>query len=307
MSSKPHAPPTHRGYAFGLGAVVAFVLMVTLVKVCREAGLSSRSIVFYRGFVVLPFCWYLMRGLSYQVKTPLFLVGRCIFGFLAMFTSFAAMKWINIIEINLLFNLQPILVAASAPIILGAIEKPDKRTLGALGVALCGSMIIIGPELTMLEMTSGNQRWVGLGLGAFGALCGALAHVCLRGLKTTPAIVTVTWFQASIAAVALIPFDTQPLAPLWELPDLVLPLIGVGLAALTGQLCLTRAYQELPAIRASALGYAAPVVGVCVDIVIFASWPMPHTLFGGALIITSGLWWLRPGYSGNESKTSALQ
>ena len=44
-----------------------------------------------------------------------YLLGRILFGFAAMTTSFAAMRWINIIEINLLFNLQPLLVAVIAP------------------------------------------------------------------------------------------------------------------------------------------------------------------------------------------------
>ena len=48
-----------------------------------------------------------------------YLLGRILFGFAAMTTSFAAMRWINIIEINLLFNLQPLLVAVIAPLILG--------------------------------------------------------------------------------------------------------------------------------------------------------------------------------------------
>ena len=44
-----------------------------------------------------------------------YLLGRILFGFAAMTASFAAMRWINIIEINLLFNLQPLLVAVIAP------------------------------------------------------------------------------------------------------------------------------------------------------------------------------------------------
>ena len=61
-----------------------------------------------------------------------YLTGRILFGFAAMTTSFAAMRWINIIEINLLFNLQPLLVAVIAPLILGVSERPDSRTLVAL-------------------------------------------------------------------------------------------------------------------------------------------------------------------------------
>ena len=93
------------------------------------------------------------------------------------------MRWINVVEINLLFNLQPILVAAGAPLILGAIERPSRETLLALSAALAGSCIIVAPELSVEANPASNDRWLGLALGAMGALCGAVAHVCLRGLQ----------------------------------------------------------------------------------------------------------------------------
>ena len=67
-------------------------------------------------------------------------------------------------------------------------------------------------------------------------------------------------------------------------------MVGVGLCAFAGQLCLTRAYQLLPAVNASALGYSAPVFGIILDLTIFGAFPALHTLTGGGLIVASGLW-----------------
>ena len=236
-----------------------------------------------------------------------YLLGRILFGFAAMTTSFAAMRWINIIEINLLFNLQPLLVAVIAPLILGVTERPDSRTFVALLAALVGSSVIIAPEIASSLSFDENTRWFGLCLGAIGALCGALAHVCLRGLHTTPVIVTVTWFQICVAGLALIPFDGLPLmSPTFD-NFTSLALVGVGLSAFAGQLCLTKAYQILPAVRASALGYSAPLFGTIIDLALFAAVPTTSTLIGGALIVLSGLWWIHPSIASTEEITSVRQ
>ena len=83
-----------------------------------------------------------------------------------------------------------------------------------------------------------------------------------------------------------------------------LALVGVGLSAFAGQLCLTKAYQ-LPAVRASALGYSAPLFGITVDLALFAAVPTTSTLIGGALIVLSGLWWIHPSIASTEEITSA--
>ena len=218
---------------------------------------------------------------------------------------FILKKFMPVYEINLLFNLQPLLVAASAPLILGASERPDSRTLMALVAALIGSSIIIGPELNHSLSFDGNSRLLGLCLGAIGALCGALAHVCLRGLQKTPVIVTVTWFQICVAALALIPFDGEPLMKPSFANFTSLALIGVGLSAFVGQLCLTKAYQVLPAVNASTLGYSAPIFGIFMDLAIFTAVPTGTTLLGGALIVVSGLWWIQPSMASTDETTSA--
>ena len=223
-----------------------------------------------------------------------------------MAASFAAMRWISVVEINLLFNLQPILVAACAPLILGALERPNKQTLIALIAALLGSAVIVAPELFSQTADVGNYRWLGLALGAFGALCGALAHVALRGLQETPAIVTVTWFQVCVATLALIPFDGQELVYLSFTQSATFALIGVGLCAFIGQLCLTRAYQLLPAVNASALGYSTPVFGIMLDLSIFGVVPPAQTLIGGSFIVASGLWWVQRSRASTEAKTVSL-
>ena len=133
-----------------------------------------------------------------------YLLGRILFGFAAMTASFAAMRWINIIEINLLFNLQPLLVAVIAPLILGVTERPDSRTFVALLAALVGSSVIIAPEIAGSWSFDENTRWFGLCLGAIGALCGALAHLS----PWTPRDASHCLPVVSICAgLALIPFD----------------------------------------------------------------------------------------------------
>ena len=307
MSPKSTSSPSRSGLLYGLGAAAAFVLMVSLVKICREGDISTRSIVFYRSFIVLPCCFILCRGLSLKVRAKGFLLARCIFGFAAMTTSFAAMRWISVVEINLLFNLQPILVAACAPLILGALEHPSNETILALGAAMLGSFIIIAPELWAAPDLRSDDRWLGLSLGAIGAICGAIAHVCLRGLQQTPAIVTVTWFQVCIAIFALMPFDGQPLAKLTLSDASTFALVGVGLCAFTGQLCLTKAYQVLPAVSASALGYSAPVFGIFLDLTIFGVLPAMHTFVGGCIIVSSGLWWVQRSRASTDPMTKSRQ
>ena len=76
----------------------------------------SRSIVLpkLRGApVLLSFC----RGISMKVERLGYLTGRILFWLRGNDNILAAMRWINIIEINLLFNLQPLLLRVTALLI----------------------------------------------------------------------------------------------------------------------------------------------------------------------------------------------
>jgi drug/metabolite transporter (DMT)-like permease len=58
---------------------------------------------------------------------------------------------------------------------------------------------------------------------------------------------------------------------------------------------MTKAYQHDRAAMIAGASYAGPIWGVLIDVVVFGSIPTLRMLAGGALIIASGMVFLRRG------------
>ena len=208
-------------------AQIAFTIMVVFVKVVRQE-MDTFEVALWRSVVAVPLLMFVYRKHSWHITDKWAITVRSLFGFAALCCFFAAAKGLPIADLSLISKVQPLLVAALAPMLLGMAEKASAAIWGLMLVALIGCSILLAPSLQM-------GSWYGI-LAICAAGFSAVAHVFLRRLRTERSSVVVLWFQAVSGVLALcacfLSLGGVPKPPehLW------FSLIGVGVWATIGQL-----------------------------------------------------------------------
>ncbi|MFK7930297.1 MAG: DMT family transporter [Myxococcota bacterium] len=261
-------------------AGLSFTLMVSFVKVAR-AELSTLDVIFWRGVVSLPLIVGMASRVPWRPHRPWLLALRASLGFSAMLCYFYAAKGLAITDQTLLGKLQPIVIAALAPLLLGRSERSGAWGWVIIAMGLVGSAILIAPELQVGSL---------FGVAALAAtVFSGLAHLCIRQLTATDKpLVIVLWFQVFISVVsgaALV--ATSGLH--WPELHLWAPLAGVGICAVAGQMFMTYAYRADSASVVATAGYTTPIWAVCIDLVIWGVIPGWNAILGGAIVVTAGL------------------
>jgi drug/metabolite transporter (DMT)-like permease len=92
-----------------------------------------------------------------------------------------------------------------------------------------------------------------------------------------------------MAALALLPTSaTERLTPAWQLPLL----LGVGVSAAIGQLCLTYAFSTGTAAKVSVVGLSQIVFAMPFDVWLWGQPVHPATLVGVFLVVAPTAWLL---------------
>lgn len=263
-------------------AVLCFALMLGCVKVAR-AELPAVEIILWRGLIAVPLTVLIaLPGRHFAIKNRPVMALRVLFGLAAMLCYYTATAGMALADLTLITRLQPVLIALGAPLLLGASEQVGRRVWVLLGVGVIGCAVLLGPHLS-------REGW---GVWALGALVfGAAAHIALRSLGQTEdsrAIVVWTQLGVVILSLGLVVGHTGGV-PGIPAPSLWGWLLGVGCFATAGQLLLTKAYALDRAGVVAAASNIAPLWAVLIDLALFATWPTPTALIGGALILVASL------------------
>lgn len=261
-------------------AGLMFTLMVSLVKVAR-AELSAMDVVFWRGAAAMPAIFVLAWGYPWRPRNVPWLAARSALGLFAMIFYFYAAFGLAVTDQTLLGHLQPMVIAALAPFVLGRGEGTDLAGWALIGLGLVGSAILIAPELQIGSV---------YGLASLAATgFSALAHLALRRLTRTdePAVI-VLWFQGFVTVASglyLVATGTFVVPPV----HLWLPLAGVGVLAVVGQVLMTHAYRLDRASVVATAAYASPIWAVAVDVLAWGVLPSWTSFLGGAIVIAAGI------------------
>jgi drug/metabolite transporter (DMT)-like permease len=239
------------GAVFAVLAAAAFALMAAGVK-AASALVRSEVIVFFRSavglLVLLP--WLLRQGATIRTQRLGGHLWRAGFGVCAMYAFFYALAHLPLAEALVLTYSTPLFI----PFIAWAWirEPPPPVIFPAVLLGLAGIVLIARPA------AGGGVSAASLA-GVLSGACAAAAMVSLRRLgDTEPAPRIVFYFSALSTLIAAV-----PLAWAWgPVPAGALALlVGIGVLATLGQLCLTRAYALAPAARIGAFTYVAVVFG----------------------------------------------
>ncbi|MFD2206062.1 DMT family transporter [Kiloniella antarctica] len=256
-----------KGICLRIGATAFFTFMVLFVKLLAE-DLPVGQTVFYRSaFALIPLVIFLFitgdfpSGL--KTKRPSGHIARCAFGCIAMFTSFASLKYLPIADATIIGYLAPILTVLLARLILGeAVTKA--RWVGVI-FGFAGMLVLILPQLNSFDVD--RNYLIGVGLGFVTAGFTAIAKIQIRSLALTENAGAIAFYFALTCTVAGL--ATLPLG--WPTPDntqLAL-LIGSGITGGIAHIMMTLSYQYSEASKLATFEYLSLIFAVFSDLFFF--------------------------------------
>jgi drug/metabolite transporter (DMT)-like permease len=269
------------GVRYMLGAALAFAVMSAMVKAAGQR-LPSQELVFVRSLIAVVTSVLLLRraGIATLGNRRWLLLARGVWGFTALSCGFYAMTHLPLAEATMIQYLHPVFTAVLAAIVLG--ERADRSLAASVVFGTLGVLLVTRPSFLFATNAAALDPW-GVAAALGGAVLTAVAYVGVRELsRTEDSLVIVLWFPlVSLPASlpATLAYGIWPRGVEWLL------LLGMGLFAQIGQLCLTRGLALETAGRAMALGYVQIAFAALLGVAFFGEVPGPWTIAGVVLVI----------------------
>jgi drug/metabolite transporter (DMT)-like permease len=291
-------------------ATVCFTLMAAVVKVLREAGMSTLELMAWRMAPGVPWLWWELRRkrLVMLPRRPVLMATRAALGGSAMAAYFWSMQQLSVVQNASLQLIQPIFVALLAPLFLRERSSPRVwlalflACLGAAAVVLPNGAFVVGvaavTAATMVPLAPALVR-------VASSLCSALAHISIRRLTTAHRRATaaelppespeavVFYFASSVAvasvAIALAQGDLQTLPPTYPWPWAIAMLLLMAWLGNFGQLLMSRAYSHAQAPRIAIVAYSSIPLSAAADFAIWGVAISTSELIGSAIMVLAGV------------------
>ena len=282
-----HPPPQSRprpliGVALMLMAMMLLPFLDVVAKFLGQQGMPVMQIVWARmafgALLTLPFVLKHGGPAAICPDQPWYHTLRAALLIAATFLFFTALKYLPIADALAIFFVQPLILTAISPFVLG--EKVGPRRWAAVCVGFIGTLIIIRPG--MAEVNPGTFYALGAGaaLACYFAMTRRIAgrapamvttfHTSLIGAVLTTAMILTTWQT---------PAPTQ-----WGL------LFLIGLIATVGHYCIVRAYDHAEASLLAPLAYTEMVMATFVGWWFFGDLPDGYTLLGVSILIACAIY-----------------
>lgn len=277
------------GIGFKLLSVVAFTLMVAIVKLLGET-LPVGQLVFARSFgglipLVIMISWQKSWQTALATKRPVGHVGRALIGVSAMSLWFAALSRLPLPDATAISFAGPLITTALSVVFLGEVVRLYRWS--AVLVGFVGVLIILSPNLGLLGAIQDEGRALGAGLALASACCMALAQVYVRQLiRTESTTATVFYFSALAAVFALF---TLPFG--WVMPDMATLglLVAIGLLGGVGQILMTHSFRLAPVSVVAPFDYTSMIFALLIGYFMFNEVPEPAVYVGSVLVVGAGL------------------
>lgn len=280
MTARPQTPLI--GVILMLTAMAILPGIDVIAKTLGQQGMPITQIVWARMFfgavLTLPFALRQGGMRTLVPDRPIFHTIRAAFLMLATFCFFSSLKYLPIADALAIFFVQPLVLTALSPFVLG--ERVGPRRWMAVAVGFLGTLIIIRPGL------GGINPGSLLALGAGTSL--ALYFLMTRRIAgSAPAMVT-TFHTMLIGAVlasllaALV--WVAPSSGQWAL------FAALGLIAALGHYLITRAYDFAEASLLAPLAYTEMITSVVLGWWFFGDFPDGWTFVGAAILISCAIY-----------------
>ncbi|WP_420548770.1 DMT family transporter [Curvivirga sp.] len=273
------------GIILRIGATFFFTLMVIFIKILAEDYPVGQTVFFRSAFAMIPLVMMLVimgdfpSGL--KTKRPGGHILRCLLGCVAMFASFASLKYLPLSHASILGYLAPILAILLARALLKE-NVTFTRWIGVL-TGFSGVVVLILPNINLV--TIDHLYMLGVGLALAMAIFTAGAKIQIRSLALSENAGAIAFYFAltcAIAGLITLPFG-------WVIPNSVdlLYLIGSGIAGGIAHIMMTLGYKYSDVSKLAAFEYLSLFFAVIADLVIFNIIPS-YAFYPSAALILIG-------------------
>lgn len=280
-----------------LKIITAILIWSSLGIFVRRAGLSTLSTVFYPALAALVL-QFLILSATGQIKGSLknagsiknlLILSLVPFFFIAnTLLFFFAFKHTTIANSVLTHYTAPIVVAMLAPLFLK--EKILRITWIAIMLSSLGLWVMLGrPDFTqMFSFNDANTR--GIIAGVLSGIAYAFIILTIRGIASRFSALFIVFVQNLVVVLVLFPFILGTENIYQALPYM----ITMGfLHSTVAPILYVDGLKTVKANEAAVLGYFEPVGAIILAFIFLQEVPEPMALFGGGLIIISGIMILR--------------
>lgn len=283
-----------RPYLWMLVGQIAFAIMAAQAHALKDyCGWQVIAV----GRSTIPML--LVGTLALSARVPLVLLGtrslwiRSIAGSISLVCTFFAFTRMPISDVLTITNLFPVWIALLSWPLLGV--RPSPTIWLAIVTGFSGVVLIQQPHLAQ-----GN-------LASFAALtssfCSAVAMLGLHRLHNMDTRAIVFHFSLvslffSLSAMTFIRGTPPPNVP-WQWVTVGM-ILGVGVSATVGQVCLTKAFTLGDPSKVAVVGLTQVGFGVLIDAMLWERSFAPTTIVGMVLILTPTAWLMLRGGASAE-------
>lgn len=275
------------GISLRIGATLFFTIMVLFIKFIANEIPTGQVVFFRSAFALIPLIIFLYWTSDFpaglRTRRPMGHVYRCLLGCLAMFASFASLKYLPIAHATIIGYIAPLLAVLLARIILKE-EVTHARWLGIV-FGFAGMLVLVLPEIT--GVSADQEYFTGAVLGLLTAIFTAGAKIQIRSLALTENAGAIAFYFALTCTIAGL--ATMPMG--WVIPDTeqLILLIGCGFAGGIAHIMMTLSYQYSEVSKLATFEYLALAFAVVADFLFFAIIPEMNFYLSSMLIIAATL------------------
>ena len=267
-----------------------FALLGAFVR-AASAMLPNEMVVFFRNALVLVFLMPLFaarRSLPAMSGGKMHLhVLRASAGLVSMYCYFYALAHMKLAEAVLLSYTSPLFIPIIA--FLWLHEPLNRRIRIAVLIGFAGVLLILKPGLSIFQPVAL------VALSA--ALFASLAMVTIRRMSDTERPESIVFFFTLLSTV----ISAVPLTWAWQVPgrEALVILVFLGLAAMAGQLLMTKGYGLAPAAQVGPFVYCSVVFASIIGWVFWGESLDPLSVVGSLLVFLAGITAARAGVRQN--------
>jgi len=236
--------------------------------------------VFHFLFIMVFFLRGAPRDIIFSKNLKLQIL-RSVLIFCAGVTFWAGLMYLPLADCTIIAFIAPLLVTILSVFLLG--EKFGFHRWGSVIIGLLGVIFVIRPGM-------GIAHWAVL-LPLFSALFYATILITTRVLGQRENVLT-TLFYTSVGGLIL---SSVMVLFFWKTPSPMqwLLLMWLGMLGAVGHFFMIKAFEKAPASLLAPFSYASLIWATLLGFFLFGDLPDAWTIFGAAIIISSGLYLVR--------------
>ena len=270
-------------------ASLFFASMGVCIKFA-SAHFNSFEIVAYRGMVGVVFLigFTRARGISLRTQVPMMHVWRSIIGTISLtawFYAIAVLPLATAMTLNYMSSVWIATFLLGGALLMQGRGAPVRQQAPLFLAVLAG----FGGVAMLLRPTLAPDQVLGALVGLMSGVFAALAYLQVSALSRAgePESRTVFYFSIGAVLAGLLGMLFVGATP-WSWPS-ALWLLPIGLLAVFGQLCMTRAYASGATLVVANLQYSGIVFAAIYSLTIFGDHLPLMGWLGMGLIIVSGV------------------